>query len=62
MYLSKHVVVSARIDIELRKKLNELGIEPSEVIKKALEKEVEEREAEERLRACARAGLPADDI
>jgi len=41
--LTKQVTVSARIDVELRRKLKELGIRPSEVIKKALEREVEER-------------------
>ncbi len=37
------MTVSAKIDEELRKKLIELGIKPSEVIKRSLEKEVEER-------------------
>jgi len=41
--LTKYVTVSARIDVELRRKLRELGIKPSEVIKRALEREVEER-------------------
>ncbi len=41
--MTKQVTVSARIDAELRRKLKELGIRPSEVIKKALEREVEER-------------------
>lgn len=41
--MTKQATVSAKIDVELRKKLKELGIKPSEVIKKALEKEVEER-------------------
>ena len=41
--MTKQVTVSARIDVELRRKLKELGIKPSEVIKKALEREVEER-------------------
>lgn len=41
--LTKQVTVSARIDVELRRKLKELGIKPSEVIKRALEREVEER-------------------
>ena len=41
--MTKQVTVSARIDVELRRKLKELGIRPSEVIKKALEREVEER-------------------
>ena len=41
--MTKQVTVSARIDVELRRKLRELGIKPSEVIKRALEREVEER-------------------
>jgi len=41
--LTEQVTVSARIDVELRRKLRELGIKPSEVIKRALEREVEER-------------------
>jgi len=43
VYLAKYVTVSAKIDVELRKKLAELGIKPSEIIRKSLEKEVEER-------------------
>ena len=41
--MRKQVTVSARIDVELRRKLKELGIKPSEVIRRALEREVEER-------------------
>lgn len=41
--MTKYVTVSAKIDKNLRKKLAELGIKPSEVIRKALEREVEER-------------------
>ena len=41
--MTKYVTVSARINVELRRKLRELGIKPSEVIKRALEREVEER-------------------
>lgn len=43
VYLAKYVTVSAKIKAELRKKLAELGIKPSEIIRKSLEKEVEER-------------------
>ena len=43
MVYLKYVTVSAKIDEELRKKLAELDIKPSEVIRKSLEKEVEER-------------------
>lgn len=41
--MAKYVTVSAKIDVELRKKLAELGIKPSEIIRRSLEKEVEER-------------------
>ena len=41
--LGRYVTVSAKIDVELRRKLAELGIKPSEVIRRALEREVEER-------------------
>ena len=37
------MTVSAKIPRELREKLAELGIRPSEVIRRALRKEVEER-------------------
>ncbi|MEM3676697.1 MAG: hypothetical protein QW176_00945 [Candidatus Bathyarchaeia archaeon] len=43
MVYLRYVTVSARIDEELRRKLSELGIRPSDVIKRALEKEVEEK-------------------
>jgi post-segregation antitoxin (ccd killing protein) len=45
----KYVTVSAKVDKELREKLRELGIKPSEVIKRALQDEVE-RKMNERLR------------
>lgn len=41
--MGRYVTVSAKIDVELRRKLAELGIRPSEVIRRALEREVEER-------------------
>ena len=37
------VTVSAKIDVTLRKQLYELGIKPSEVIKKALQDEVKKK-------------------
>jgi len=46
VYLTKTVTVSAKIDVELRRKLAELGIKPSEAIRRALEREVEERTRE----------------
>jgi len=44
--LTKTVTVSAKIDVELRRKLAELGVKPSEAIRRALEREVEERTRE----------------
>ena len=41
--LTKTVTVSAKIDVELRRKLTELGVKPSEAIRRALEREVEEK-------------------
>jgi antitoxin component of RelBE/YafQ-DinJ toxin-antitoxin module len=41
--MAKYVTVSAKIDAELRRKLAELGIKPSEVIRRALQREVEEK-------------------
>jgi len=43
VYLTKTVTVSAKITVELRRKLAELGVKPSETIRRALEREVEER-------------------
>jgi len=42
-----HVTVSAKIDEELRRRLRELSIRPSEVIRRALLEEVERRTREE---------------
>lgn len=50
--MTKYVTVSAKIDAELRRKLAELGVSPSEVIRESLEKEVEERV---RKRLCKKA-------
>jgi hypothetical protein len=47
------VTVSAKISEETRKKMRDLGIAPSEVIKQAIKEEIERRELEllhERLR------------
>jgi antitoxin CcdA len=43
----RQVTVSAKIDEELRRRLRELSIKPSEVIRRALEEEVERRMLEE---------------
>lgn len=54
--MPKQVTVSARIDVELRRKLKELGIKPSEVIRRALEREVEERLRLQLYKKLERAG------
>jgi len=45
--LSKLVTVSAKIPEELKKKMNNLNIKPSEIIKEAIENEIKRREIEE---------------
>jgi hypothetical protein len=44
--MTETVTVSAKIDVQLKKKMDELDIKPSETIRKALEREVEERTKE----------------
>ena len=51
-----YVTVSAKIRKELREKLRELGIKPSEVIKRALEEEVEKKTREKLLEKVEKAG------
>ncbi len=51
----EYVTVSAKIDKELRKRLAELSVKPSEVIKRALREEVEKRTQEELRRKVERA-------
>jgi antitoxin component of RelBE/YafQ-DinJ toxin-antitoxin module len=41
--MRKYATVSAKIDVELKKKMDELGISPSEAIRRALEQEVDRR-------------------
>jgi antitoxin component of RelBE/YafQ-DinJ toxin-antitoxin module len=53
--LAKYVTVSAKIDEELRKKLAELGIKPSKVIRESLEKEVEEKTKEQLCKEAEKA-------
>lgn len=48
--MGETVTVSAKIDVRLRRKLDELGIKPSEAIRKALEREVEEKTREKLLK------------
>lgn len=44
--MRKYATVSAKIDVRLKKKVDELGISPSEVIRRALEQEVDRRTME----------------
>jgi metal-responsive CopG/Arc/MetJ family transcriptional regulator len=53
----EYVTVSVKIDKELRKKLAELSIKPSEVIKRALIEEVERRTREELRKKVERASV-----
>ncbi len=53
--LTKTVTVSAKVPEELRKKMAELGIAPSEVIRRALEQAVRERAQEILLTRAAEA-------
>jgi len=55
--LTKMVTVSAKIDVQLRKKLDELGIRPSEAIRRALEREVEEKMREKLRKEVEEAGI-----
>ena len=41
--MKKYATVSAKIDVELKKKMDELGISPSKAIRRTLEQEVERR-------------------
>ena len=57
VFLTKTVTVSAKIDVELRRKLAELGVKPSEAIRRALEREVEERMREKLLETIENASV-----
>ena len=63
--MTEYVTVSAKIPRELRERARELGISPSEVIKRALEEEVKRREVEEltkRLKEAERLGVDVKRI
>jgi len=53
--VAAQVTVSAKIDKELRRKMAQLGIKPSQVIKRALEEEVRERSAKNILAEAVKA-------
>ena len=53
--VTAQVTVSAKIDKELRRKMAQLGIKPSVVIKRALEDEVRERSMKITLEEASRA-------
>ena len=44
--MSGHVTVSVKIPEKLRERMDELGIKPSEVLRRAIEEEVRKRETE----------------
>ena len=44
--MASYSTVSVRLPAELRRKMRELGIEPSKVMRRAIEEEVKRREAE----------------
>ncbi|MGA2198476.1 MAG: hypothetical protein ABSG45_00915 [Nitrososphaerales archaeon] len=54
--LTKTVTVSAKVPEELRRKMAELGIVPSNVIREAIEAAVREREREELLKRAESVG------
>ena len=54
----RYVAVSAKIPAELKERIDELGINASRVIRRALEEEVEQRELE-RLRGLAEEAAEA---
>ena len=60
--MAKTVTLSARVPEELRRKLAELGIAPSEVIKKALVRAVSERSRELLLDKASAAGFIAKKV
>lgn len=60
--MGKQVTVSAKVDEELRKRMTELGIRPSEVIKRALELEVEERMRQSLLEQTSEASRIAKKV
>nr|HDO80774.1 hypothetical protein [Candidatus Bathyarchaeota archaeon] len=45
--MGKYVTVSVKVPLEVKKRLEELGIKPSEVLRRAIEEELERRELEE---------------
>jgi len=45
--LSKYVTVSVKIPREIKEKLEELGIKPSQILKKAIAEELRRREIED---------------
>jgi len=44
--MASYSIVSVRLPAELRRKMRELGIEPSKVMRRAIEEEVKRKEAE----------------
>ncbi|MBS7288198.1 MAG: hypothetical protein KIH01_05515 [Candidatus Freyarchaeota archaeon] len=45
--MGKYVTVSVKVPLEVKRKLEELGIKPSEVLRRAIDEELRRRELEE---------------
>lgn len=45
--MGKYVTVSVKVPLEVKRRLEELGIKPSEVFRRAIEEELRRRELEE---------------
>ena len=45
--MGRYVTVSVKVPLEVKRRLEELGIKPSEVLRRAIEEELERRELEE---------------
>ena len=43
-YMGKYITVSVKIPVEVKKRLEELGIKPSQLLKKAIKDEIKRRE------------------
>ncbi|MEM1658091.1 MAG: hypothetical protein QXX87_01715 [Candidatus Jordarchaeales archaeon] len=45
--MGKYVTVSVKVPLEVKRRLEELGIKPSDLLRKAIEEELRRRELEE---------------
>ncbi|MHA1615716.1 MAG: hypothetical protein ACTSX9_00145 [Candidatus Njordarchaeales archaeon] len=54
--MGKYVTVSVKIPVEVKEKLEKLGIKPSDFLKKAIYEEIKKREIEEIKKELAELG------